>query len=402
MIVHFKVALVIGWIILILMIIICFSDCAFAATSSDQSTTYLAKPVQQALQAMNTTGIDQAWNRLQSQYGSYLPENGGELVSQVIKGDATFSLQGVVQGLLRFFMDTVFANLRLLGMLIVLSVIAFTLDNVKSAFEEQTVSLIGQFVISLALIILAISSFHQATSFATSAIQAMTDLMYASLPIVLSLVMATGGLTSAATLHPIVFLTVNTISFIVLHFAFPLLFASAVLLMTSHLSGRLHVSGLADLMKTIVITTLGLSMTAFLGVMTLQGSLASLRDGVTLKSVKFIASNLVPVVGKALSDATTSIAGGLLLVKNATGIISAVVLLLICAFPSLKILALSLVYRLAGTLLQPVGDSPVIATLSTISKTLTLLFAVTAVVGLMFFFSMIITVWITNTTAMVR
>ena len=182
----------------------------------------------------------------------------------------------------------------------------------------------------------------------------------------------------------------------------PLLFASAVLLMTSHLSGRLHVSGLADLMKTIVITTLGLSMTAFLGVMTLQGSLASLRDGVTLKSVKFIASNLVPVVGKALSDATTSIAGGLLLVKNATGIISAVVLLLICAFPSLKILALSLVYRLAGTLLQPVGDSPVIATLSTISKTLTLLFAVTAVVGLMFFFSMIITVWITNTTAMVR
>ena len=88
--------------------------------------------------------------------------------------------------------------------------------------------------------------------------------------------------------------------------------------------------------------------------------------------------------------------------KNATGIAGAVLVLLICAFPALKILALSLVYNSAAAVMQPLGDTPVIALLGIIGKSLTLVFASLSAVGIMFFFTIVIMLATTNLSAFVR
>lgn len=367
------------------------------------SASGVASLAEQQYRSLSQNAIEQGWNQLATQYGGYLPAAGqGGFVQDFFPGGRGFSFGEAARGLARFLLNVLWENSRLLGVIVILAVLAAVLETLQSAFESELVARTAVLVVHLALIVLAVTSFKNAIQYAGGAIGNMTAVMFGSLPVLLALITATGGLTSAAAFHPLIVFAVNVVALAVHNWVFPMIVLSTVLALVSAVSDRYKLTELAGFIRTVSLTVLGLGMSAFLGVMATQGSLAGIADGVSLRSVKFVASNLVPVVGKALSDASESIAGASLLVKNATGLASAILLLFICAFPALKILALSLVYGGAAALMQPLGNSPLIAGLSTVGKGLSLVFAALAAVGLMFFFSIVIVVATSNLTAFVR
>ncbi len=391
--------------------------CPVAAFAAVQQTTPGGMTVTQALnqgvsaeqaaareyQSISQNGIEQAWEKLVNDYGGYVPSvPDGNWVPSFLPGHQGVSLRSLGLGLLRFFFAVLMDNGRLLGAILLLTVLAAVLETVQTAFASQVVSQTAFFVVYLVISVLAVSSFHSATAYATGAMDNMEGLMLGSMPVFLALITASGGLTSAAAFHPLIVFIVNLTGFVVDHLVFPLIFFSTVLLMVSQVSRQYKLTQLAGLIRTVLLTVLGLGMTAFLGVMSVQGALSGLADGVALKSAKYVASNLIPIVGKAVSDATESIAGATLLMKNATGIAGAVLVLLLCAFPALKILALSLVYNGAAAVMQPLGDTPVIGLLGIIGKSLTLVFASLSAVGIMFFFAIVIALSTTNISAFVR
>lgn len=84
------------------------------------------------------------------------------------------------------------------------------------------------------------------------------------------------------------------------------------------------------------------------------------------------------------------------------GIAGVVILLLIVAFPALKILMIAFIYKFAAAILQPLGGGPVIACLDVISKSVVYIFAALAIVSLMFFLSVTVIIAAGNLTMMVR
>ena len=393
-------------LICLLCLFVAFPLSVHAQTAPTSAQGVTLSPIQMATnqyQSISQNGIEQAWQQLANQYGGFLPSTpDGKWVPSFFPGKNGFSIGKMLIGLLHFFFGVLMDNGRLLGAVLLLTVLASILETIQTAFASQMVSKTAFFMVYLVISVLAVSSFHSATSYASGAMGNMTGMMMGSMPVFLALVTASGGLTSAAAFHPLIIFIVNLTSYVIDHLVFPLIFFTTVLLMVSQISSQYKLTQLAGLIRTVLLTVLGLGMTAFLGVMSVQGSLSGLADGVTLKSAKFIASNLIPVVGKAVSDATESIAGATLLMKNATGIAGAVLVLLICAFPALKILALSMIYNGAAAVMQPLGDTPVISLLGIIGKSLTLVFASLSAVGIMFFFTIVIMLATTNLSAFVR
>ena len=51
-------------------------------------------------------------------------------------------------------------------------------------------------------------------------------------------------------------------------------------------------------MKSSIVWTLGVILTVFIGVVSLEGSLTSSVDGITAKTAKAAVSSLIPVVRK--------------------------------------------------------------------------------------------------------
>jgi stage III sporulation protein AE len=155
-------------------------------------------------------------------------------------------------------------------------------------------------------------------------------------------------------------------------------------------------------MRTISVGCLGVFITVFLGVVSVRGIGSAVVDGVTIRTAKYIAGNFVPVVGKMFSDASETVISASLLVKNAVGLAGLIILLILCAFPALKIMALAFIYNLSAAVMQPLGDSPIIACLDTIGKSLIYVFAALAVVGLMFFLAITMLIAAGNLSVMMR
>jgi stage III sporulation protein AE len=172
--------------------------------------------------------------------------------------------------------------------------------------------------------------------------------------------------------------------------------------LVSKISSRYQVTQLAGFLKSTAVWIMGVFFTIFLGVVSVQGAAGAVADGVSMKTAKYVSSNFVPVVGKLFSDAADTVVGASLIVKNALGITGAGVLLLLAAFPAIKILSLAIVYNVGAAIMQPLGDSPIIGCLSTIGKSLILVFAALATVGFMFFLAVTVIIAAGNLSVMVR
>ncbi|TCS84027.1 stage III sporulation protein AE [Tepidibacillus fermentans] len=357
--------------------------------------------VKEQLQQVNTQKIEQFWDKLMKQYGGFFPENQKSLFDLVMPGN-DFKFQSFFIGLIKYIFYEILYNSKLIGSIILLTVFSTVLQNIQTTFEQSTVSKVAFYVSYLVMMIIAINSFTVAINSAKDSIQEMISFMIALIPLVLALVASSGGIVSASMFHPFIIFLIHVIGTVIYKMIFPLIFFSAVLSIVSKISEKYQVSQLAKLLRNISIGALGIFSTIFLGVISVQGATAAVADGVTLRTAKYITGNFVPVVGKMFADATDTVVGASLLVKNAVGMAGVLILLLIVIFPSIKILTLAFIYNFSSAIMQPLGDNPMIDTLNMIGKNLMFVFAALATVCLMFFLALTIIISAGNITVMLR
>ncbi len=127
-----------------------------------------------------------------------------------------------------------------------------------------------------------------------------------------------------------------------------------------------------------------------------------MADGVALRTSKFLAGAVIPVVGGMMADAMEVVMGGSLLIKNAIGVFGMATLLVMLAFPLLKIFALVIIYRVATALVEPISDARLVDALGAMANTLTLVMAAVATAALMFFIVITVVVGVGNLAAVVR
>lgn len=194
----------------------------------------------------------------------------------------------------------------------------------------------------------------------------------------------------------------NTTGIVVEYVTLPLLFLAALLSIVSTMSEHYKVTQLADLFTKVAMGTLGIILTVFLGVMSVKGTTSAIADGIALRTAKFVTGNFVPVVGKMFTDVADTVVTASMLLKNAVGVAGVALLLIIAAFPALKIFAIAFVYKLSAAVLQPLGGGPVISCLNIISKSILYILAALAIVSLMFFLSLAVIITAGNIAMMVR
>jgi stage III sporulation protein AE len=355
------------------------------------------------LGGLETGAVENYWNKLRNDYGGYFPEQKiPSFMEMILPGGEGLKFTDMLQGLFRYLWHEVLYNGKLLVTIVMLTVFSMVLETLQNAFERNAVSKVAYSITYMVLIIIAVNSFHVAMGYAKGAIESMIQFMLAMVPLLLTLLASMGNVVTVSVLHPLIIFMIHAVGTLIYTLVFPLLFFSAVLHITSALSEKFKVTQLANLLRNIGVGVLGVLLTAFLGVISVQGATGAVTDGVTLRTAKFVTGNFVPVVGRMFSDAADTVISASMLAKNAIGLAGVIILLFISAFPAIKILTLALIYNIAAAVMQPLGDSPIVACLETIGKTMIYVFAALAAVSLMFFLAVTIILTAGNAAMMVR
>lgn len=372
------------------------------ATEQEQIPRTPSDLVTTQIDSLNIEELVRYWEDIMDQYGGFLPESQKGSLYEFIKGEKEFSFKEWVSGLTKYVFYEFLINGKLLGTLIMLTVFSMFLQTLQNSFEKSTISKVAYAIVFMVLMIIALNSFHVVIDYTNEAIYKMSSFIIALIPLLLALIASSGGFISAAFFHPIILFLMNISGSFIQFVILPLLFLSALLNIVSTLTEHYKVTQLGNLLRNWSIGLLGLFLTVFLGVISVQGASSAIADGVAIRTAKFVTGNFIPVIGKMFTDATDTVVGASLLLKNTVGIVGVAILLLIVAFPAIKILMVAFIYKFAAAILQPLGGGPIIKCLDIISKSMIYVFAALAIVSLMFFLSLTVVIAAGNLTMMVR
>ncbi|MBY0216727.1 stage III sporulation protein AE [Paenibacillus illinoisensis] len=370
-----------------------------AAGSSSPTDEWM----QQQADQLPKDQVEKYWDQLMQQYGGFFPDGKTpSFMDMLIPGNEGLSLKSVFVAIGTFMLHEILYNGKLLVTIVMLSVLSMILETLQTAFEKNNISKIAYSICYMVIIVIAINSFSVAIGYAKEAIEGMVNFMMAMVPLLFTLLASMGNIITVSVTHPLIIFMIHLVSTLIHIMVFPLLFFSAVLHLVSSISDKYKLTQLADLLRNISIALLGILLTMFLGVISVQGASSSVADGVSLKAAKYIAGNFVPIVGRTFADATDTVITASMLVKNAIGLTGVIIILFLCAFPALKILTLALIYNITGAIMQPLGDTPIVGCLQAIGKSMIYVFAALAAVGLMFFLAITILLTAGNLTIMMR
>lgn len=372
------------------------------AIAQERINEHEASISDELLETLELDELNKQWNDLQKQYEQFLPTWSKKNIAELIKDSASLSFTSLFKGIVTFVLFELIENGKLLGTLLILTLFSVLLQATINAFGDGSVSKIAQFVIFSVLIYLALQSFYLTYTYTNNVMEQMSSFMVALLPLLLAIIASSGQLLSVAFFHPLIIIFIQFSTILLAKIIFPLLFIAALFMMISQFNESFKLDQLASLLRTLSLGSLGIYVTVLLTIMSVQGTVTAIHDGVALKTTKFIAGNFIPVIGKTLTEATDTILSAALLLKNALGVVGLFIIVTIAVFPALKIAVLAFIYKLVAGLLQPLGNSSIVQSLAIISQYMMYILACLIFMTLMFFLTIVIIIVSSNIPLLLR
>jgi stage III sporulation protein AE len=357
---------------------------------------------QQVLEKMSLEDINQVVDKIKAELHENVPGVENLTIQEMAAKGIHINWQQWWKNLMARFFQEIAANVHLSGKLLFLAVLCAILQNLQNSFERSNVSLLTYSICFSFLAVIALTSIYNVLELARQTVAQMVDFMQALLPVLISLLAGVGAVTSAALFSPVMLFLTSMVSLLVKDVVLPLLFLTTVLECVNYLSNTYRLDNLASVFKQGGMVVLSLALVVFIGVVTIQGVSGSVSDGIALRTAKYATATFIPVVGKMFSDTVELVMGASLLLKNTVGILGVLAVLMICVWPLLKILALIVVIKLTGALIQPMGDDRMAKCLDMMGNNLLLIFGAVLTAALMFFLGITMIIGVGNATVMLR
>ncbi len=325
-----------------------------------------------------------------------------ELLTRALSGEAVISADTLLQSLLDMLRAQVLDRRGLMLRLLAPALLCGLLSRLREAFSAKAVAEISHWACFLWVAAVIVQECAAQVQISRGAVDGMAAGMQALFPLLLTLLVAVGGTSSAAFFQPAVVAASGTMTTLVRNVSFSLALAYAVLAVVDNISENFSLSRLSGLIKTASSWTLGICFTVFIGVMAVQGFGAAAMDGVSIRTAKYAIDNFVPVVGGMFADTMDTLVGCSLLVKNALGVTGVLLLVSILVAPLLRVLSTVLALRLVAAVLEPVADSRIVRCMGDASNALVMLATTQLSIAAMFFLLVTQLLVVGNMTVMLR
>ena len=222
------------------------------------------------------------------------------------------------------------------------------------------------------------------------------------IPVLVSLMLYTGSITTTSILEPIILFLINFIGNLIQNILIPIILIIAAISIISKISDQVQVAKLSKFLKSSTLWFLGIILTIFVGIVSLEGTLASSVDGITAKTAKSIVSSAVPVVGKILGDVVDSVLGCGIILKNAVGFVGVVIIISICIVPILKLSVLTISYKLVASISEVIADAKIVKLLDEMGDIFKILLGILFTIFFMVIIGTTLLIKMSNTGMMYR
>ena len=323
-----------------------------------------------------------------------------EILNDAIKGEVDNST--LLKKILNILGKEVTTNIKSLVSILAIILIHSILKSISESLENNNISKLLYYVQYILIVTVIMSNFTDIIKLVQDTTGNLIGFMNTLVPLLITLMMYTGSITTSSVVEPIILFMINFIGNIIQNLIIPFVLVLTSLVIISKISDKVHIDKLSKFFKSGIVWFLGIVLTVFVGVVSLEGTLSSSVDGITAKTTKAVVSSAIPVVGKILGDAVDTVLGCGIVLKNAVGLVGVVIVIGICIMPILKLFVLSVSYKLLSTVVQPIADEKIIDLLEQIGDIFKIFLGILCAISFMLIIGTTLVLKISNGTMMYR
>lgn len=317
-------------------------------------------------------------------------------VKSVLSGKSNFNIVSIFNMFLQYIMSDIIEILPTLFAVLGVSVFCSVAYMNKSSFLSESTKDVIFFVCFSTVILLVLNDVVSVLSNVYKTILSLSELSQCVFPVLLTLMVASGGNVSASIYTPTVaFLSTGFVS-ILTKFLFPLITVMLILGIVGNISKNVSLEKAHDFTVSLGKWSLGLCVTVFSFFITVQGIGSAITDGVSLRVTKYAITNSIPLIGGFLSGGFDLVLAGSVLIKNAVGVGSLFLIMVVTIKPILTLIVYRLLIMLFSAIIDPISDKRFTSYLSILNKTLSFLLALVIAVAFMIFILLLLLVCSAN------
>lgn len=346
-------------------------------------------------------GITNFIQDAQEYSGEFFEETDIDIIlKNALKGEVDNSSLG--KRILSLLGKEVLSGIRAVLTILVIVMIHSILKSISESLENENIAKLIYYVQYILIITVVMTNFSEIITMVRETCTNLVGFMNLLVPLLISLMLYTGSITTSGVLEPIILFMINFMGNIIQNVILPFVLIFASLVIISKISDKVQIDKIAKFFKSGIVWFLGIVLTIFVGVVSLEGTLSSSVDGITAKTTKAIVSSAIPVVGKILGDAVDTVLGCGIILKNAVGLLGVIIVIGICIMPVIKLTILTIAYTLLSDVCEPIADTKIVGLLDQIGDIFKILLAILCSISVMLIIGTTLVIKMSNSGMMYR
>ena len=366
-------------VILIILVVVTFSPkIAFADTLND-----LENEIKDNIDEIDFSGVDKVAD-----------ENIGGIANKVLsiingEFDNAETFLSLFASLINDGLKSTMPSLvALFAIIVIMGLIRRTSGGMISNSTNEVINFVGVTAVLLTVLVLITSAYRQIYTL-LSEVSALSE---ASMPILLTLLIANGGNVASTVCQPSMVMFSTVVIKIIQTVVLPLSVFAMVFAIVGNISSNIKVGKMSSFISSTSNWILGCLFMVYSAFTSVQGITAASIDGVSYRAAKFATKSYIPILGGYLADGFDVVVASTSLIKNAFGVVALLVLLFMTVKPLVSVLSVNLGLQCVAALCEPIADDGYVKILGGVSKTLTFLTVLVFAVAFMFCILMLIAI----------
>lgn len=306
---------------------------------------------------------NEAYDRLVSEINDGLSFEGDDEVQQILDENnisvdkpsavADIKAENILNSGYEMFIEALKKPLVMLGKIIAVAMLCVLVGSLSpEGGLDKTFSIVCVLATVLVLSDTVTDSFY----LVQSSIERLNSFMASYIPIFSSVAAAGGNISSSGGYYGIMLLICEGAAVIAGNVLIPFLSAVLAVTIVSAVNPNLQFSSVAESVKKAVIWLLGIVMTLFVGLLSIQSFAGSAADNLSSRALKFAASSFIPVIGGSISEAYSAVKGSLGVIRTSVGVVGIIILVIIVAKPIITVIAVKLAVWLGKIINDVLGN----------------------------------------------
>ncbi len=371
--------------ILFLIFILFFTVIAFNSPIISYADS-LNDTIEKELEGLNLSELEDFFNSIEgnNQHDFY------SILNDFIDGTYQVDYNGFLSLIKELLVGNFTKIFKTLSSIIIVAIIYSLCENLKSRVMSENVKKVIRLTAVLSILLILSSEIISLFQNVKIVINNMSKLNEIMSPIMLGLIVASGGKITASIYSPtVVFISSGFIS-IVNNILLPLIILTTSFGVFNCFSDNIKVKNFSEFFASTFKWVIGISVTVSGLFITVQGLNSAVIDGVSIKAAKYAISNSVPLIGGFLKDGFDIVTSGTIIIKNVIGVTGVIALFYLLLSPVLTLISYSMCFKLISAVIEPFSNVNFSSICNVFSKAVTYLIVCILIVALMFFINILI------------